>query len=144
MGPQRREPDARSRRDQPQRQHVGVKGIAFNGYTAKNVFFHNGADCAHFGENVVIEDSLCVDGPDANGDGWPDGNAFCNVQNPDHFDGFQSDGGNNIVIRHNTLRNPCEQTSNVLLSSNTSHISNVDGRPTTCSRAAATRSTAPA
>ncbi len=44
---------------------------------------------------------------------------------PDHFDGFQSDGGNNITLRHNTLRNPCDQTSNILLSSNTSHISNV-------------------
>ena len=40
-----------------------VKGIAFNGYTARKVLFHNGADCAHFGVNVVIENSLCVAGP---------------------------------------------------------------------------------
>ena len=97
------------------------KGIAFNGYTARRVFFHNGADCAHMSENVVIEDSLCVGGPDTNSDAWPDTTAFCSGD--DHFDGFQSDGGRNITVRHNTVRNPCSQTSNVLLSSNTSHIS---------------------
>ena len=43
--------------------HPDVKGIAFNGYTARRVLFHNGADCAHFGVNVVIEDSLCALGP---------------------------------------------------------------------------------
>ena len=100
-----------------------VKGVAFNGYTARSVFFHNGSDCAHFGVNVVIEDSLCVSGPDTNSDGWPDTTSFCS--GPDHFDGFQSDGGNNITLRHNTVRNPCSQTSNILLSSNTSPIRNV-------------------
>ena len=29
---------------------LNVKGIAFDSYTAKSVFFHNGADCAHFGQ----------------------------------------------------------------------------------------------
>jgi len=100
-----------------------LKGIAFDGYTARNVFFHNGSDCAHMGGNVTIENSLCVSGPDADDDGWPDGSAFCN--GPDHFDGFQSDGGHNITIRHNTIRNPCGQTSNILMSSNTDGISNV-------------------
>jgi hypothetical protein len=100
----------------------GVKGIAFNGYTARHVFFHNGSDCAHAGISVTIEDSMCVDGPDVNDDGWPDTTSFCN--GPDHFDGFQSDGGNGITLRHNTMRNPCSQTSNILLSSNTSPIRN--------------------
>ncbi len=99
------------------------KGIAFNGYTARNVFFHNGSDCAHFSEDVVIEDSLCVVGPDANGDAWPDGTAFCS--GTEHFDGLQSDGGRGIVVRHNTIRNPCGQTSAILLSSNTSPIRDV-------------------
>ena len=99
------------------------KGIAFDGYTARNVFFHNGSDCAHFGSGVVIEDSLCVSGPDANDDGWPDGSGFCD--GPDHFDGLQSDGGDNITIRHNTIRNPCGQTSAILMSTNTSGIRNV-------------------
>jgi hypothetical protein len=100
-----------------------VKGIAFNGYTARRVFFHNGADCAHFGENVVIEDSMCVLGPDTDGDGWPDTTSFCGGD--DHFDGFQSDGGRNITLRHNTIRNPCGQTSGILMSSNTSSIRDV-------------------
>jgi len=103
--------------------HPDVKGIAFNGFTARNVFFHNGADCSHFGVNVVIQDSLCALGPDADGDGSPDGNSFCD--GPDHFDGFQSDGGRNITLRHNTIRNPCEQTSAILMSTNTSPIDQV-------------------
>jgi hypothetical protein len=100
------------------------KGIAFDNYTARRVFFHNGSDCAHFGENVVIEDSLCLSGPDTNDDGWPDNTSFCTATG-DHFDGFQSDGGDNILIRHNTIRNPCNQTSAILMSTNTAPISNV-------------------
>jgi hypothetical protein len=100
-----------------------AKGIAFDGYTARNVFFHNGADCAHFGNDVVIEDSLCVIGPDANDDGWPDSTAFCD--GPEHHDGFQSDGGGNIVLRRNTIRLPCGGTSAILMSTNTDDISNV-------------------
>lgn len=100
-----------------------VKGIAFNGYTARNVLFHNGADCAHFGDNVVIENSLCVLGPDTNGDGQLDGDGFCSGS--EHFDGFQSDGGHNITLRHNTIRNPCGQTSAIILGTNTSPIDTV-------------------
>jgi hypothetical protein len=100
-----------------------MKAIAFNEYTARHVFFTNGNDCAHMGDNVVIEDSLCVVGPDANRDGKPDGNSQCN--GPEHFDGFQSDGGHNITLRHNTILNPCDQTSAILLSSNTEPISDV-------------------
>jgi hypothetical protein len=100
-----------------------VKGIAFNGYTARYVRFHNGADCAHMGNNVTIEHSLCVLGPDANGDGELDDRGFCS--GTDHFDGFQSDGGHGITLRHNTIRNPCGQTSAILLSTNTAPIDNV-------------------
>lgn len=88
------------------------KGIAFDGYTARRVWFHGGSDCAHFGVNVVIEDSFCnipaggpADGP--------------------HYDSLQSDGGRNIVIRHNTLRVPYGQTSAILMSTNTSPIRDV-------------------
>lgn len=102
---------------------LDVKGIAFDGYTARNVRFINGSDCAHFGQNVTIEDSLCSVGPDANSDGVADGTSFCN--GPEHFDGFQSDGGSNIVLRHNTIKNPCDQTSAILMSTNTSPIRDV-------------------
>jgi hypothetical protein len=98
------------------------KGIAFDDYTAKNVWFHNGADCAHVSGNVTIQDSLCTDGPDDNDDGWPDNTAFCSIPGL-HIDGFQSDGGSNITLRHNTVRNPCDETSDILMSSNTAHIS---------------------
>jgi hypothetical protein len=103
--------------------HYDVKGIAFDGYTASNVFIHNGSDCAHMGSNVTIQNSYCVLGPDANGDGAIDDGSFCN--GPQHFDGLQSDGGRNITIRHNTIRNPCAQTSAILMSTNTERIENV-------------------
>ena len=93
---------------------LNIKGIAFNGYTLRNVFMHNGSDCAHFSGNVAIEDSMCVNGPDGNDDGWPDSTAFCN--GTEHFDGFQFSGGGDIRIDHNTMRNPCSQTSNILIS----------------------------
>jgi len=103
--------------------NLEIKGIAFNGYTVKNSFFHNGSDCAHFGDNVTIQDSLCVSGPDANGDGWPDAGFSC--EDGPHYDGFQSDGGSNIRLIHNTIRNPCGQTSAILMSTNTSSIRDV-------------------
>lgn len=89
-----------------------IKGIGFDGYTARRVHFYGGADCAHFGRNVTIEDSFC----DIPAGGPADG---------PHYDGFQSDGGYNIVLRHNTIRVPYGQTSAILMSTNTSSISNV-------------------
>jgi hypothetical protein len=89
-----------------------TKGIAFDGYTATHVWFHNGLDCAHQGNNVTIADSFC-DLPKL-----PRGSTS-------HADGFQSDGGHNLVYRHNTIRNPNDQTSAILMSTNTSPITNV-------------------
>jgi Bacterial TSP3 repeat len=103
--------------------HLNAKMIAFDEYTARRVFFHDGSDCAHFGANVTVEDSLCVTGPDADGDAWPDSAGFC--AGPEHIDGLQSDGGRNIVLRHNTIRNPCSETSAILMSTNTSPIRDV-------------------
>jgi hypothetical protein len=100
-----------------------VKGLAFDGYTARHVFFHNGSDCAHMGVNATVEDSLCTVGLDADGDGWPDDKAVCD--GTDHLDGIQSDGGSNLTIRHNTIRNPCSQTSAILMSTNTEPIKDV-------------------
>jgi len=89
-----------------------TKGIAFDGYTARRVWFHGGSDCAHTGTNVVIVDSFC----DIPAGGPADG---------PHFDGFQSDGGRNITLRHNTIRVPYAQTSAILMSTNTSPIRDV-------------------
>jgi hypothetical protein len=88
------------------------KGIAFDNYTAQRVWFHNGLDCAHQGRNVTITDSFCDLPKLAQGSSA-------------HADGFQSDGGGSYVFRHNTIRNPNEQTSAILMSTNTSPISNV-------------------
>ena len=60
---------------------------------------------------------------DSNNDSWPDPGFPC--EDGPHYDGFQSDGGNNIVIRHNVIRVPCGQTSAILMSTNTSPIGNV-------------------
>jgi hypothetical protein len=88
------------------------KAIAFDGYTLRRAHIHGGSDCGHFGENVVIEDTFCeipAGGP----------------QDGPHYDGYQSDGGRNIRINHNTIRVPYSQTSAILMSTNTSPIRDV-------------------
>jgi hypothetical protein len=89
-----------------------IKGIAFSGYTARRVHFYGGSDCAHMSTNVAIVDSFC----DIPAGGPQDG---------PHYDGFQSDGGRNITIQHNTIRVPYGQTSAILMSTNTSPIRDV-------------------
>lgn len=103
--------------------NLGSHGIAFDNYTMRHAYIHNGADCAALEDNVVIEDSFCTLGPDANNDGWAEGDKWCST--PFHLDGFQSDGGTDLVLRHNTVRNPCGQDSAILMSTNTAPISNV-------------------
>jgi hypothetical protein len=93
------------------------KAIAFDGFTARRGYIHNGADCWHGEHNILVEDNYCVLGPDGGS------TAFCS--GPEHIDGFQSDGGDFIVIRHNTIRNPCNETSAILISTNTSPIGHV-------------------
>lgn len=90
------------------------KGIAFGGYTVRSTLFHNGSDCAFFGDNSTITDSLCASGPDTNDDGWPDASFGC--PNGPHYDGFQSDGvDTTATVEHNVIRNPCGQTSAIIL-----------------------------
>jgi hypothetical protein len=108
-----------------------LKGIAFDNYTMRHAFIHNGADCAHQAYNATVEDSFCSLGTDLNSDGWVDPSFNCDTTPVDqtyglnHLDGFQSDGGSNITLRHNTIRNPCSQDSGILMSTNTAPISNV-------------------
>jgi hypothetical protein len=102
---------------------LDARAVSDDGFTLTRVFMHNGADCTTMSDVATIEDSMCVLGPDTNGDGWPDSTGFCN--GTEHFDGFQSDGGHDLVIRHNTIRNPCSQTSAILMSTNSSPISDV-------------------
>jgi hypothetical protein len=101
---------------------IDGKGIAFDGYVATRGYIHNGADCAHVQYNVMISDTFCQIGPDTG-----DRNVWCHIQiegGEPHWDGFQSDEGNVIILRHNTIRNPCQQTSAILMSTNTLPIGN--------------------
>lgn len=88
-----------------------TKGIAFDGYTARRVWFHGGSDCAHMSNAAQVIDSFC----DIPAGGPQDG---------PHYDGFQSDGGRDLVINHNTIKMPYGQTSAILMSTNTSPITN--------------------
>ncbi|MDP9145773.1 MAG: hypothetical protein M3N43_13975, partial [Actinomycetota bacterium] len=81
----------------------------------RRAFIHNGSDCGGFNTDQVYEDNLCSLGPDANNDGWADSASFCRRSSA-HFDGYQSGSlVQNITIRHNTIRNPCSQTSAILV-----------------------------
>jgi len=102
----------------------GASGLAYGNFTAQRVFIHNGSDCVSFTHNATVKDSLCVVGPDTNGDAWPDSSSFCDVGDY-HFDGLQSDGGGGYLIDHNTIRNPCDQVSAIIMSTNSNPISNV-------------------
>lgn len=82
------------------------KAIAFDGYAMDHANIHNGSDCAHLGDNASVVDSFCSLGPDSGGTSW------CNGP---HVDGFQTDGGDHQTYRHNTIRNPCGQTSAIII-----------------------------
>jgi hypothetical protein len=80
-----------------------TKGIASSQFTARRVHFHGGADCIHYGSNVIIEDNLCEVAklpPNTNIDY--------------HADGFQSGGGSGVLIQHNTILNANDQTSAII------------------------------
>lgn len=77
------------------------KGISGPNWTAKAVYFHNGADCAHAwsestGANLV-QDSYCE--------------LTDSVAGGAHVDGFQTDGGYHFHIVHNTVRQINNSTS---------------------------------
>lgn len=96
----------------------GSYGICCSNYTLTRVHIHanpagnQGADCVYLGTNNVVRDSYCVVG-------------LLNAGSAGHADGFQSDGGSNYTLDHNTIRNPNPQTSAILMSTNSGAISNV-------------------
>jgi hypothetical protein len=82
---------------------LNQRSITGDNFTARKVWWHGGSDCVHYGSNVLIEDSFCdVALIPAGYPGDP------------HIDGFQSAGGNNVTLRHNTIRNPNNQTSAII------------------------------
>jgi hypothetical protein len=83
--------------------NMNLRALTGSGFTARRVFWHGGADCVHFGSNVVIEDSFCelLRLP-------------LHYPGDPHLDGFQSAGGSDVVIRHNTIINPNDSTSAII------------------------------
>jgi hypothetical protein len=102
-------------------------GIGSVNFTARRVFFHNGGDCGAVDDNTLIEDSLCVLGPDTTDDGVPDSTDFCGDPGDPHFDGFQTNGDDHAFL-HNTIRNPCPQTSAISVGRNDISTDNVQIR----------------
>jgi hypothetical protein len=106
-------------------------GLEGGNYTLRRVLIHNGSDCGATSQNVVIEDTLCSLGPDTDDDGWADSRAFCDTVDAGpgdghpHYDGFQTFEGANQTFRHNTIRNPCQQTSAISIGTNSGGVSNV-------------------
>lgn len=82
---------------------LNQRSITGSDFTARKVWWHGGSDCVHFGSNVVIEDSFCESAKIPSG--YP---------GDPHIDGFQSAGGSNVTIRHNTIRNPNTQTAAII------------------------------
>lgn len=103
----------------------GAYGICCSEYTLTRVWIHSapsgnaGADCVYFANNVRVEDSFCDVGPV--GPAGCLGNPSCTSA---HSDGMTSDGGNNVLLSHNTIRNPNRQTSAILLSTNSASVTN--------------------
>jgi hypothetical protein len=98
-------------------------GLVGENYTALRLFVHDGADGGYLTRNGTWRDSYIALGPDRDNDGEPDASFGC----PDgpHYDGLSSDGGSGYTIDHNTILNPCGQTSAILMSTNSGAISNV-------------------
>jgi hypothetical protein len=94
-----------------------AKAVAFDGYAADHLWVHNGADCAHLGDHASVSDSFCSLGPD--------GSTSLSWCNSGHIDGFQTDGGTDQTYRHNTIRNPCGQTSAIAIDSDQGQTTNV-------------------
>lgn len=102
----------------------GAYGICCSNYTLTRVWLHGaplgnaGADCVYFANNVLVRDTFCQVGilP-----GSPPGNPNATTA---HSDGMTTDGGRDVVLDHNTIRNPNMQTSAILISTNSGTAAN--------------------
>lgn len=102
----------------------GSYGICCSNFTMNRVWIHGspngnaGADCIYLNSNAFVRNSFCEVGilP-----GNPPGNPNATSA---HADGMSSDGGNNVELDHNTIRNPNQQTSAILISTNSGSITN--------------------
>jgi len=78
----------------------GTIAVGVDGYTVRRADIHGVGDGPRMGDGTVVEDS------------WIHGLA---VGGGSHNDGIQSTGGHGIVIRHNRIEHPHQQTSCIML-----------------------------
>jgi hypothetical protein len=86
----------------------GTIAVGVDGYTVRRADIHGVGDGPRMGDATVVEDS------------WIHGLA---VGGGSHNDGIQSTGGHGIVIRHNRIEHPHQQTSCILLGADLGDIS---------------------
>lgn len=84
-----------------------IAGIGYMGWTALRVNIHGCGDGVRIENGSTLQDSWIHDFWDGTENGQQ-------VDTP-HHDGAQSTGGSDIVIRHNRIDNPHDQTSCVLI-----------------------------
>jgi hypothetical protein len=93
------------------RARAGSNAIDGSGYTARRVHLHDCENGINGGSNYTIADSL-IDQLRAAG--------------KPHYDGIQNDGGSsNVLIRHNTIIAPSEQTGAIMNDNCFGPLSNV-------------------
>jgi hypothetical protein len=86
----------------------GTIAVGVDGFTIRRADIHGVGDGPRMGDSTVVEDS------------WIHGLA---VGGGSHNDGIQSTGGRGIVIRHNRIDHPRQQTSCILLGADLGDIS---------------------
>jgi hypothetical protein len=86
----------------------GTIAVGVDGFTVRRADIHGVGDGPRMGDATVVEDS------------WIHGLA---VGGGSHNDGIQSTGGRGIVIRHNRIDHPRQQTSCILLGADLGDIS---------------------
>lgn len=94
-----------------------IAGIGYMGWTALRVDIHGCGDGVRIENGSTLQDSWIH----AFWDGTKDGKQ---IDTP-HHDGAQSTGGSDIVIRHNRIDNPHDQTSCVLIGNEFGTPSNI-------------------
>ena len=83
---------------------LNMKGVSGSNLTISRVRWIGMADCVHYSSNVLVEDSFCE---------LPLIPLDIAPYDP-HVDGFQSAGGSDVVLWHNTIRNANNQTSAII------------------------------
>jgi hypothetical protein len=82
------------------RLNPGASAVGYDGYTIRRCDIHGTGSGLHMTNNVVIEDNWVHD---------------LHEGDDSHNDAVITNGGSNLVVRHNTLENPHTQTAVVAL-----------------------------